>query len=184
MVITLLEEMTSCTKCELRKSCDKVVTSSFHYHSPNYLFVGESPNSEDDLMGDSFSGRDGTLFKKLIEKSGINPQECVYTLTTKCMGKPSEAQIKICSNEWLNKEIEFFKPKIVIALGKIPIRILTGIKKTYIKVSDYAGVLTKSPKGDIIAPWYSINHILQRGKRIDEQTIQFLKKVKDYVESN
>lgn len=146
-----------------------------------FMFVGEKPDDEDELMESPFFSREGQLLRKLLNQSDIPLDDCYLTYAIKCrvntVHTPARMMkfAKVCRH-WLDLEIEQLKPKVIVTLGRIPASLLLNLKSKD-SMSDVVardwGVLSRP-----VMPWYSPNHILQHGKKCDAATIEFLKKVK------
>jgi len=173
-------EQLDCNKCSLRAGCSNVVWGKGLRES-KLMFVGEYPNSEDELMMEPFSGRDGALLSKLLVKAGIDRKDCYLTHAVKCKPSqgnlPADDNIEACKS-WLWQELKKINPVVVVTLGKLPTRALLKLKKSF-KLSDVIGEVHKVDyMSTAITPWYSTSYILQHGKSADTSTVDFLRKVK------
>lgn len=174
-----------CSRCELRAGCLNVVWGKGPVGA-RYMFVGEYPTDEDELMEEPFMSREGKLFRSLLSKSGINPADCYFTFAVKCRvdkdltTSKRMKSAKVCRH-WLDKEIAQLKPQVVVTLGRLPTSLLLNLKYSdslESVVGQKAGVVSADCP---IFPWYSPSYIIQHGKKSDAATITFLNKLKESV---
>lgn len=116
---TLRKNVIECTKCELCKTRTNSVPGKGNLNS-NVMFVGEAPGRNEDLHGEPFVGVAGKKLSYALEKAGVSRDEVYITNTVKCRPPknrvPSIKEKETCS-EYLQKEIEIIKPKIICILG-------------------------------------------------------------------
>lgn len=110
------------------------------------IFVGEAPGAEEDASGKPFIGSAGQLFNRCLNSAGIIRSNCQvgnifsqrpprnnvnYYFNDKSNTKPTwegEEHIKKCT-EWLKKSQCAGKVQIVVALGAVAMKVLTGRKR-------------------------------------------------------
>ena len=84
------------------------------------MFVGEAPGKNEDLHGEPFVGVAGKKLSLALENAGVSRDEVYITNTVKCRPPnnrvPSVIEKETC-HEYLQKEIEIVKPKIICVLG-------------------------------------------------------------------
>ena len=116
----LKKEVASCVKCEL---CETRTNAVFGAGNPKakLMFVGEAPGMEEDLRGLPFVGRAGQLLTKIIESIGLKREDVYIANVLKCRPpnnrNPLPTEILTCE-EYLSRQIELIKPKVICALGK------------------------------------------------------------------
>ena len=108
----------------------------------NIMIVGEAPGEQEMLVGKPFLGRNGELLSKILGQSGVTRHDCLltnvvdvrppggniqYFFANKSRTKPAPPMLE--QIERLKREIEEYKPNIVIALGKTALWALTGESK-------------------------------------------------------
>lgn len=172
-----------CNRCELRGSCVNVVWGKGPIGA-KYMFIGEGPDFEDELMEEPFMSREGKLLRSLIERSQINLGDCYLTHAIKCKTDPKTRQkrkfIEQCSY-WLLREIAQLRPRVIVSLGKVPTFFLLKLKS-----SDSLSLVVGQKKEVVsidcpIYPWYSPAYLLQHGKKMDVTTVAFFTQLKDSV---
>lgn len=112
----------ACKKCELCKTRTNVV---FGIGNPKseVVFIGEGPGEQEDLKGAPFVGRSGQLLDKMLQAIDLYRDKNIYIANiVKCRPPgnrdPLPEEQKSCM-DWLNLQLEFIKPKIIVALGRI-----------------------------------------------------------------
>jgi len=100
------------------------------------VFVGEQPGDQEDLAGKPFVGPAGQVFDAALEKVGIDRSRVYVTNAVKHFkfvprGKrrihqnPDAGEIQACKF-WLNLEMQFIQPRVVVALGASAARSILG----------------------------------------------------------
>ena len=99
-------------------------------------FVGEQPGDQEDLQGRPFVGPAGQLLDRAIAEAGIARARCYVTNAVKHFkfeqrGKkrihkrPTAGEVKHYK-WWLEKELGFVEPRVVVALGATAVLALAG----------------------------------------------------------
>lgn len=132
--------------CQLCRSRTNLVFGS---GNPNaeLVFVGEAPGRDEDLKGEPFVGKAGQLLTKIIESIGLKRSDVYICNILKCRPpenrNPYPAEILACE-EYLVKQLDIIKPRIICALGKFAAQTLlkseTPISTLRGKFYDYHGV--------------------------------------------
>jgi DNA polymerase len=116
---TVRQNVIECTKCDLCKTRKNSVPGKGNFNS-DVIFVGEAPGRNEDLKGEPFVGVAGKKLSEALEKAGISRDEVYITNTVKCRPPnnrvPSKLEKETCQ-EYIQKEIEIIKPKIICVLG-------------------------------------------------------------------
>ncbi|WP_413990860.1 UdgX family uracil-DNA binding protein [Labrys okinawensis] len=99
-------------------------------------FVGEQPGDQEDLQGRPFVGPAGQLLDRALNEAGIDRREAYLTNAVKhfkyeLLGKkrlhrsPTAGEIKHY-RWWLDKELDFVRPRLTVALGASAVQALAG----------------------------------------------------------
>ncbi|GJD71392.1 UdgX family uracil-DNA binding protein [Methylobacterium gnaphalii] len=99
-------------------------------------FVGEQPGDQEDLQGRPFVGPAGQLFSRAMEQAGLTRGDVYVTNAVKHFKftlrgkrriheKPTAGEVSHY-RWWLDRELEFVQPKIVVALGATAVLALAG----------------------------------------------------------
>ena len=113
------QDVINCTNCDLCKTRTNSVPGKGNFHS-DIIFVGEAPGRNEDLRGEPFVGVAGKKLSLALENIGISRNEVYITNTVKCRPPNNRVPTKIekeTCREYLQKEIEIIKPKIICILG-------------------------------------------------------------------
>lgn len=117
---TLEVSMQKCKKCELCKERNNVVFGSGN-PCAKLVFVGEGPGYDEDMQGLPFVGRAGKLLTKIIEAMGFKRSDVYIANIVKCRPpqnrNPLPTEMLACE-EYLTRQLELIKPKVICALGK------------------------------------------------------------------
>ncbi len=111
----------NCTLCDLSKSRTNVVFGEGNPEA-NLMFIGEGPGEMEDKTGRPFVGRSGKLLDKILQNVLELKREDVYIANiVKCRPPnnrvPTIEEALTCRN-YLIKQIEIIKPKLLVCLGK------------------------------------------------------------------
>ena len=113
------KQVTQCTKCELSKTRNNSVPGKGNFKS-DVIFVGEAPGKNEDMHGEPFIGIAGKKLTIALENAGKTRDEVYITNIVKCRPPknrvPTITERDTCKN-YLGKEIEIIKPKIICILG-------------------------------------------------------------------
>ncbi|MBU1121696.1 MAG: uracil-DNA glycosylase [Candidatus Omnitrophica bacterium] len=113
------QEVLSCQKCELGKTRINPVVGEGHLNS-SILFIGEAPGANEDATGRPFCGKAGQVLDELLSVAGIERADVYIANILKCRPpknrNPHSQEIQVCC-EYLDKQIEVIKPKIICCLG-------------------------------------------------------------------
>jgi DNA polymerase len=98
------------------------------------MLVGEQPGDREDRIGRPFVGPAGRLLDRALAEAGIERDKIYVTNAVKHFkfvprGKrrmhktPADSEIEAC-HQWLERELEFVAPRLVVALGATAARAL------------------------------------------------------------
>ena len=109
----------SCTNCRLHKSRKNAITGEGNYNA-KIIIIAQAPGEIEDREGKMFIGPSGKIFDRLLQNAEIQRQDIYVTNLIKCYlpkcRRPSKKEIEQCS-AYLDKEIEFIDPQIIVTLG-------------------------------------------------------------------
>ena len=117
----LYAECSSCNACELSKTRTNCVFGAGNKNA-DLLFIGEAPGDNEDKTGIPFVGRAGKLLNEYLDAVGICRDTVYIANILKCRPpknrdpKPSEEDACI---EFLHRQIDLIKPKLIVCLGRI-----------------------------------------------------------------
>ena len=111
---------------------------------PDVAFVGEQPGDQEEREGRPFIGPAGQLFDKALAEAGIDRRRVYVTNAVKHFkyeprGKkrlhkrPNPGEVKRY-RWWLQRELSFVRPKLIVAMGGTALLGLTGKPHSVLKV--------------------------------------------------
>ena len=111
--------ISDCPNCNLAKTRFNAVPGQGNAKA-KIMFVGEAPGKNEDLKGEPFIGIAGKKLSIALKSAGITREEVYITNIVKCRPPnnrvPTSIERDTCQ-EYLKKEIEIIKPKIICILG-------------------------------------------------------------------
>jgi DNA polymerase len=143
-----------CKECRLCEGRTNVVFSDGPENA-KLMIIGEGPGATEDEQGLPFVGRAGKMLDKVFESVGLNRKEHLYICNiVKCRPPENRAPLPdevIACRDYLEAQIKYQDPKIIILAGATAIR---GI----LKIKQFA--ITKM-RGE----WIDINKIKELGEK-------------------
>lgn len=127
------KEALGCTKCGLCHSRTQVVFGEGPLNAELFI-VGEAPGFNEDREGKPFRGASGLFLERLLESLGSGRGDVYLTTLVKCHppGSPSRSpkpsEVSSC-RPYLISQLGAVDPKVVVALGEMASRVLTGRKE-------------------------------------------------------
>jgi DNA polymerase len=124
-----LAEMTTCTRCALSLTRQRVVVGSGP-EAAVLMIVGEAPGRSEDEGGAPFIGRSGSLLFSLVrDELGLERDQCFVTNVVKCRPPanrtPRPIEVSSC-RPWLEEQLARCTPRAILALGNTAARSVFG----------------------------------------------------------
>lgn len=174
-----------CTRCRLS---EKRTTIVFGEGDPDceIMFIGEGPGEEEDIQGRPFVGKAGRLLTKMINKMGLEREEVYIANTVKCRPpenrNPDPDEVRACI-PFLKRQIEIISPKVIMALGNVPLQNLVDpglrITKARGEFYEYDGTkvmptfhpsyLLRNPKDKWLTWRDAVKVLKYLGRDVDDQ---------------
>jgi uracil-DNA glycosylase family 4 len=116
---SIREDIGDCRRCKLSEHRKTIV---FGEGNPKarLVFIGEGPGAEEDATGRPFVGRAGQLLDKIIAAIGLKREDVYIANIVKCRPPgnrtPEKNEVETCE-QFLFRQLEFIKPKVIVALG-------------------------------------------------------------------
>lgn len=126
------KEALDCVKCGLCHSRTQVVFGEGPLNAELFV-VGEAPGFNEDRENRTFQGASGMLFDRLLDSIGLGRSKVYSTTLVKCRPpgspprSPRPSEVSSC-RPYLMSQLAAVDPKVVLALGEMASRILTGRK--------------------------------------------------------
>ncbi len=128
----LARRIAQCTECRLSEKRNRVVPGEGDPHA-RVLFVGEGPGAEEDRTGRPFVGQAGKLLDGMIFSLGFERSQVFIGNVVKCRPPgnrdPEDDEMSACA-PFLDHQIELIAPKVIVALGRVAARRLTGTDRS------------------------------------------------------
>jgi len=176
----LKREVFSCHLCELVKTKKNYVFGEGNENA-SLMFVGEAPGAYEDELGKPFVGRAGELLTRIINNVlELDRSEVYIANIVKC--RPSNNatpsyEIATTCREYLFNQIEFIKPKIIVALGATAYKYLTNDLDA--KITHIRGSVIEWGNIKLI-PTYHPSYLLRNPSKKKEAMVD-LKFIKEFL---
>lgn len=131
---------------------------------PSLMMIGEAPGGEEEQQGRPFVGKAGKNLSAFLEVVGLKREEIYISnvvkirptknspKTGKPVNRPPSAEEIAFFLPFLQEEIVAADPKVIVTLGNVPLRAVTGDKKAVI--GEYHGKPHPLPDGRIVFALY------------------------------
>jgi uracil-DNA glycosylase family 4 len=157
-----------CTKCKLHRTRTQTVFGEGSYDA-QVMFIGEGPGRDEDAQGRPFVGRAGQLLTSIIEKGmKIQRKDVFIANVVKCRptieqkgerDRPPDDEETLSCGDYLRKQIEIIRPKVIITLGNPSTKFLLAAKLGITKLRGTWGMY----RGIKVMPTYHPSYILRNG---------------------
>jgi DNA polymerase len=131
------EDLGDCTRCKLHKQGRKQIVFGVGNPHADIMFIGEGPGADEDEQGEPFVGRAGQLLNNMIAAMGLKREEVYIANVVKCRPPgnrtPEPDECATCS-PFLLRQIDAIQPKVLVALGAVAARTLTGVNEPMIRM--------------------------------------------------
>jgi len=126
-------EIGDCTRCPLAYAGRHKIVFAGGDPSATLMFVGEGPGADEDAQGLPFVGKAGQLLNNMITAMGLKREEVYIANIVKCRPPgnraPEFAEASTCS-QFLVKQIDIVRPKVIVALGSTAATYLLGVRQS------------------------------------------------------
>lgn len=133
--------------------------------NPRLMMIGEAPGGDEEKQGRPFVGKAGKNLSAFLEVVGLKREEIYISnvvklrptkespKTGKAVNRPPSAEEIAFFLPYLLEEIKVISPKVVVTLGNVPLKAVTGEKKAVI--GEYHGKPTALADG---RPLFALYH--------------------------
>jgi len=133
-----------CVLCGLSITRKNAVPGSGNI-SRKIILIGEAPGKNEDETGSPFVGSAGKILDQALIAARLERNDIYITNVVKCRPPnnrvPTDEEIRICTSEYLKKEIDIISPKIICILGATALKSLLGLKY----MTPYRGRIVNRP---------------------------------------
>lgn len=162
----LQKEVTECQKCELCKTRTQVVFGAGDINA-DWMLVGDEPGEREDIEGKPFVGVSGGLLTEMIRAIGLKRESVYITNVIKCNPVDNrEAKTKEVSscNDYLQRQIDLVKPKVILAIGRMAAQTLLGNKEPLSELRGKVHQLNDIPVVVVYHPSYLLRSLHEKSK--------------------
>jgi len=129
---TIAQNVKNCQKCVLAEKKNLAVPGEGNPKA-EIMFIGEGPGEQEDKEGKPFVGRAGKFLEEMLAMINLKREDVFITNLVKCRPPgnrdPDPDEIEICIKNYLQKQIEVIKPKLIITLGRHALEVFIPDKK-------------------------------------------------------
>ena len=115
------QDLGDCSRCKLHRLGRRQIVYGVGNPNADLMFVGEAPGADEDIQGEPFVGRAGQLLTKIIEAIELRREDVYIANVIKCRPpnnrNPEPDEVDQCE-QFLFRQIDTIKPKVIVALGK------------------------------------------------------------------
>ena len=126
-LVAIREDLGDCTRCKLCELGRKQIVFGVGNPQADLMFVGEAPGRDEDIQGIPFVGRAGQKLTQIIEAIGLKREDVYIANVIKCRPpenrNPEPDEVEACE-QFLFRQIDAIKPKVIVALGTFAARSL------------------------------------------------------------
>jgi uracil-DNA glycosylase family 4 len=132
------KEALGCMKCGLCHSRTQVVFGEGPLNAELFV-VGEAPGFNEDKEGKPFRGASGMLLERLLSSVGLERERVYMTTVNKCRPpgspprSPKPSEVSSC-RPYLVAQLAAVDPRVVVAMGDLVSRVLTGRKEAVARI--------------------------------------------------
>lgn len=165
-----------CRACRRAETRRQVV---FGAGNPNadLMLVGEAPSSTDDATGIPYSGPAGDVLDELLIEAGVSREEVWITNLLRCYegrerdGRPENqpartSEIRACVR-WLNLEIQYVSPRVIVAVGAPAARALISPD---FRLTEQRGAIHTRPDGIKVIATTQPAYVMRLRNLADQET--------------
>jgi DNA polymerase len=162
--------------------------------NPKLAFVGEQPGDQEDIQGRPFVGPAGRLLNRAMEEAGIVRSQTYVTNAVKHFkfeprgkrrlhSKPNAGEVKHY-RWWLERELDFVRPRLVVALGATAALALAGkslsisanrgpivLNNRPAFITIHPSFLLRMPEEDRAAAWKAFLADLKQARKMAESRV-------------
>lgn len=176
-----------CRKCPHLAGSRKNVVFGVGDIEAQLMFVGEAPGADEDREGEPFVGAAGQLLTRIIKTMGLSRETVYIANILKCRPdtpgqssgnrKPTGEEMKTCL-PYLLEQIEWIRPKVMVALGATAIEGLLGKSEGIGKLRGRFLTFRDIPLMPTFHPAYLLrNQSMSEKRKVWEDMLQVMEKL-------
>lgn len=174
------KENKACKRCPIKDYYpDYPAVPGCGNHNADIMLVGEAPGEDEMKQGIPFVGRAGKVLDNAIRDAGLSREELYIHNILSCRPLnnkfPSYKLTQKCI-KWIKMEIFLIRPKIIVAVGRVPYECLTN--RTNTKITKERGALVSWSLDNvfdtILIPTLHPSYCMRRLNMLDEHPYNML----------
>ena len=122
------------------------------------MIVGEAPGADEARLGIPFVGTSGALLREVMHAVGLNLSNTYLTNAVKHRPpgnrNPSEEESLACVENFLVKEIELLKPKLILCTGRISASAMLRLAGLAVPNSSLRGLKFRYNGTPVLVTWH------------------------------
>ena len=177
----LQAEVANCTKCALCATRTQTVFGSGNKQA-DWMLVGEAPGQHEDEQGLPFVGNAGLLLTEMLRAIGLTREEVFITNILKCRPPnnrdPHADEVESCNN-YLQRQQQLIKPKIILAVGRIAAQTLLKTDEPLARLRGKVHAFNNTPVVVVYHPAYLLRSLPEKRKAWQDLT-HAMQTIKNY----
>lgn len=172
LVLDFRRHLKECTRCPISSNTGGPIPWSGDVN-PTYAIMGEAPGRTEAQYGKPFVGDSGNILRHWLRQVGIDPSAIAYLNSCACWPSrnpptPTREELTNC-RPWVNGQLEFIRPKILITLGVVAFNQLR-YPATWPKLAMMHGKPYKHPVYDfwIFSSYHPASYLRGRSKKYEK----------------
>lgn len=171
-----------CRECEVGKIYNCVVCSDGCKKNPIVVISGESPGSDELILGSPFVGKAGKKLRTTINQLGFNKENTLITNVIPCRPLdnkfPDDKEMVLnCARRWVFQELMLLKPRFILLLGNQPLNYIAGETGITSKRGQWISVVPFQ-----CMPTYHPSYVIRKmymenGKEVEDNFVNDIKQV-------
>ncbi len=166
----LKNEVAACHACSLCETRTQTVFGVGNQQA-EWLLIGEAPGQNEDLQGEPFVGRAGQLLNEMLRAIGLKREQVFIANMLKCRPPnnrdPQADEVGAC-HDFLLRQIELIRPKIILAVGRIAAQNLLKTQQPLAKLRGVQHRLENYPLVVVHHPAYLLRSLTEKAKAWDD----------------
>lgn len=166
----LRSAVAGCTRCSLCESRTQTVFGVGDTDA-DWMIIGEAPGAEEDRRGEPFVGRAGKLLDEMLRAVGQGRDVAFIANILKCRppnNRDPRPEESTACRQYLDRQIELVKPKIILAVGRIAAQLLLDTDAPVGRLRGTVHRLDATPLVVTYHPAYLLRSPAQKRKAWDD----------------
>ena len=127
----LADRVAACVRCSELAATRRQTVFGVGNPEARFMFIGEAPGADEDLLGEPFVGRAGKLLDKIIEACRLKREEIYICNILRCRPpgnrNPTSDEADNC-REYLDGQIAIVDPEYIVCWGSVAAQNLLDVR--------------------------------------------------------